>query len=81
MSPVAVSPKRTIVIASNRADAETACAQRGLKFEDVEWFTRPALAGGRSLSGAKVFYSAAFTHRTDYAEHYAAMNQMIRAAN
>jgi hypothetical protein len=78
MSPVAVSSRRTIVIASNRADAESACAQRGLKIEDVEWFTGPDKVGTHSMKGAHVFFAAAYTHRSDYAEAYAAMNSLRR---
>lgn len=39
----------------------------GLEFDQVQWFLSGNLLGEADVSAKQVHYSAAFTHRADYA--------------
>lgn len=62
---------RRIVIAANRADADSTCRQKSVEPDGVEWFTNVDKITPGNLGGAWIFFAPAMTHRTDYAEAYA----------
>lgn len=62
---------RSIVIAANRADADSTCKQKGMDPEKVEWFTSVDKITPGNLGAGFIFFAPALTHRTDYAEAYA----------
>jgi len=74
MPESAVSP-RVVIIASSMNEAQQVCKERGLEFDQVKWFVNPKYVGDADISGHDVFYSAAFTQRTDYGEAYSLMKQ------
>jgi hypothetical protein len=57
-----------IIFATSPLEAKAVADAAGIPFDQVQWFRSAALLGDADVSESKVHYSAAFTHRQDYAE-------------
>lgn len=56
-----------IIFATDPMEAKKIADTLGVPFDQVQWFRSPALLGDLDVSASKVHYSAAYTHRQDYA--------------
>jgi hypothetical protein len=57
-----------IIFATSPQEAKAIADSIGVPFDQVQWFRNADLLGDADVSEKKVHFSAAFTHRQDYAD-------------
>lgn len=56
-----------IIFATSPQEAKAIADQLGVPFDQVQWYRNAAMLGDVDVTTSKVHYSAAFSHRADYA--------------